>query len=722
MSSTQTAKSLRLLFKSKNHVPQFMQTEVAECGLACLGMVASYFGYDSDLISLRRKFPISSKGLNLKNLMDLANQLYLNARAIRTDIDNLNHIKLPCILHWDMNHFVVLKAIKNGSYLINDPAQGEKALTQAEIKEYFTGVALELTPTVNFVKKEEKNELKLGDFFSHIIGFKRNLAILLCLSLLLELFSLASPYYMQTVVDDVLLRDDRNLLIALSIGFFLLVIIQIGTSRLRELVVLNISSRLSLQMSTNLFTHLIRLPLNYFSKRHIGDIVSRFGALATVREMLTHSLVSVIIDGLLASLTLVAMFFYNAELTFVVIAVVILYALLRWAFFYPFKKLNEEILVASAKESSHFMESLRAIQTIKIFEKENERINQWQNRLVDVMNKSVRISKWSIIYSSINGLLFGLENIFIVYLAANNVIDNIMTIGMLYAFMSYQGRFIGAMDGLINQWIQLKMLNVQLNRLADITFTPQENANQNITTNLLQDSLATENKAIYAQLDPICDSKITGKIEVRDLGFRYSPYEPYVFKNINFVIESGETVAIIGESGCGKSTLLKCLLGLIEPTEGQILIDDKPIHSLRTFRSQIAAVMQDDQLLAGDIVENISCFSSQVDINKVLHCSTMACLHEEIMRMPMQYQTLIGDMGSNLSGGQKQRLILARALYREPKILFMDEATSHLDVKNESIVNENIRNLAITRVIVAHRPETVASARRQIMVGSHSGN
>lgn len=706
---------LLLNFTDSRRLPMIMQTEVAECGLACLGMIAGFYGFDTDLMHLRRHHVISSKGTNLKNVMDIASRMHLAPRALRVEPEELSKVQLPCLLHWSLNHFVVLKAIQKNKMLLHDPAFGERSIERNEFDKEFTGVVLELTPTRAFTKGEEKRQLGLNDFWSNIVGLKRSLTQVLLLSLLLQLFALASPFYMQTIVDDVLLRKDLSLLIVLALGFSLLMLIQIGTNTLREFVVSYISNRLGMQMSANLFRHLIRLPMDYFEKRHMGDIVSRFGSLGRIRDLLTHSLVAALIDGIMAMITLVAMFLYSTQLTFIVIGVVIIYASIRWIFFHPFKLLTEESIVAGSRESTHFMESIRAIQTIKLFQRENDRQHQWQNRLADVMNKNIRITNWGIWYGVVNSLLFGIENLLVTYFAAMSVMNSVMSLGMLYAFMSYKGRFVGAMDSLISKWIELKMLDLHLNRLADIALSPIEKIDDHIS--LDNEEIVVQAEEPYNNLINIKSQrskKIHGKIEVRNISFRYSEYEPYIFRNLSFVIQAGETVAITGPSGCGKTTLLKCLMGLTQPTDGEIYIDDLLLENIPSYRSQIAGVMQSDQLLSGDIAENICSFSSTVNIEKIHACAHMACIHNDIQRMPMQYHTLVGDMGSSLSGGQKQRVVLARALYREPRILFMDEATSHLDVDNESVVNDHIKRLDITRVLVAHRPETVRSAGRQI--------
>jgi len=686
-----------LNFSGTHRLPVIYQTESAECGLACLAMIASFHGYETDLAHLRQRIQVSNHGTNLKSLIDMAARLHLAARPLKLDSDSVGGLQLPCILHWDLSHFVVLKSVKSRKAIIHDPASGERVLTKEEFDKHFTGIALELTPTSKFEVVDTRKHLGLRHFWSRVSGLKRSLVQIILLSLLLQVFAIVSPFYMQTVVDDVILRNDRNLLVVLAIGFGLLLLIETGAHVLRQWVVLYLSSRLNIQMAANLFRHLIRLPMNYFSTRHMGDVVSRFGSLENVRELLTTSLVASVVDGVMAIITLTVMFFYSVKLTLLVLVVVLLYAALRFALYRPLRLLTEVKIIAQAKHDSYFMESVRAIQTIKLFQRENDRQGQWQNRLADVINQGIQIARWSIGYNTINRLLFGFENLLVIYFAATAVMGNIFSVGMLFAFISYKNRFVGAMDTLIATSIELKMLGLHLDRLSDIVFTDAED---------LDELLPSQPSSL----------PLSGKIEVRNLGFQYGETEGPTFRNLNFTIEAGETVAITGPSGCGKTTLLKCLMGLLKPTEGEILIDDRPLTQVVDYRRQVAGVMQDDQLMAGTIADNIACFEPQIDFEHVTYCAQMACIHDEIIRMPMQYNTLVGDMGNSLSGGQKQRIVLARALYRAPRILFMDEATSHLDVANESMVNNHIKQLAVTRVLVAHRPETVESAGRQIAI------
>lgn len=680
-------------------LPIILQTEAAECGLACLAMVAGFHGLKTDLTTLRRKHSISAQGATLKQIMAIAARMALTSRALRLEMEHLEQLQTPCILHWEMKHFVVLKKVQGNKIVIHDPAIGERQLSLEEASECFTGVALELTPSGEFSKGVEKNRLRFSQFWSSMTGLKRSLGLIILLSLLLQLFAIITPYYMQTVVDDVLMRSDDNLLSVLALGFGLLLLIEASTSLLRQVVVLNLSNKLNMQMSANVFHHLVRLPMDYFIKRHMGDVISRFGSLNNIRDLMTNGIVAVLIDGLMAIITLVVMFMYDATLTFIVIGVVFLYALLRIFLYRPVRLLSEESIVASAKESSHFMESVRAIQTVKLFGKESDRQNQWQNNLAESINKDIRIAKWHIGFDTANKLLFGLENILIIFFAATAVMGNLMSVGMLYAFISYKNRFIGAMDTLISKMIEFKMLDLHFERLADVVFTEKDQVIQNDIDAL-------------DQLHQNSPQAMKGALKVNNLGYRYSEMDVPVLKDINMYVDAGETIAIVGASGSGKSTLLRCLMGLSVPTEGTIEIDERPLAQWPDYRQQISGVLQDDQLLSGSIADNIACFEQNIDFEKVLVCAQLACIHEEIMQTSMQYNTLVGDMGASLSGGQKQRILLARAFYRQPRILFMDEATSHLDVSNEAQINTHIKQLNMTRIVIAHRPETIKMADR----------
>lgn len=667
------------------------QSEAAECGLACMAMIANHHGHQLDLTTLRNRYSVSFKGANMQQLMLLANQLDLTGRALKLDLDDLKNLKTPCILHWEMNHFVVLKKVHRNGITILDPAMGERRLSMRDVDKAFTGVALELTPSNEFKKIDERVKLGLTAFWSKVEGLLPSLMKLFVLSLLLQLFLLATPYYTQLVVDEVLISHDKPLLVVLALGFGLLVLFQVVTQTLRGWVVLHLGSVMSVQMATNLMRHLLHLPLSYFDKRHMGDVVSRFGSLNSVRELLTNSLVEGVIDGLMAIAVLVMMFLYSPKLALVVLIAVLLYAAIRFILYRPLHQLTETSIMASAKEQSNFMETVRGMQSIKLFGQQAQRLNLWQNRFADAINQNYRLGKWQISYQTINQLLFGLENILVVYLAALTVISGDITVGMLFAFLAYKTQFTNRMAALIDKLIEIKMTRLHLDRLADIALTDKEDEGLN---------------------QPSRD--ISGQLRLTNIRFRYADNEPLLFNDLCIDIPAGANIAIIGPSGTGKTTLMKLMLGLLPAESGKVEVDGIEIKQLglRNYRSQIAAVMQDDQLMSGTLAENISFFDPQLDMQRVYEAAQLAGIHHDISAMQMGYNSLVGDMGSALSGGQKQRLLLARALYRKPKILLLDEATSHLDVALEHYVNQAIQQLSMTRIVIAHRPETILSAEQ----------
>ncbi len=686
---------LNLGFHEK--LPLLLQTEAAECGLASLGMVANFHGHRIDLASLRRRFTVSLKGATLAYLMQVAGQLNLAPRALRLELDDVPKLDTPCVLHWDLNHFVVLKSVERGAATIYDPAFGIRRMPMAEVSKHFTGIALELTPTPGFAPRDERRQIRLSDLMGRVTGLKRSLVQILALALVLQAIAIVSPFYMQWVVDGAVVSADRELLTILGLGFLLLAAVQVAVTALRSWVVLYLGTTLNLQWVANVFSHLLKLPVSYFEKRHLGDVVSRFGSVSTIQKTLTTSFVEAVIDGLMAIATLAMMLAYSAWLTAIAVAAVAAYGALRWAVYAPLRRSTEEHIVHSARQQSHFLETVRGIQSIKLFGRQEIRRSRWLNLVVDTMNRELSTQKLGLVFRSANGLLFGGEKVAIVWVGATLVLDSAFSIGMLFAFVAYKEQFSARVSGLIDKLIELKMLQLQAERLADIVLTPPE-----------EESAAAAPSTIEASL------------EVSDLSFRYSDTEPFVLQNCAFRIEPGESVAIVGASGGGKTTLVKLMLGLLLPTDGKIRVGGIDVQrlGLAQYRRLVGTVMQDDHLFAGSIGDNISFFDASPSHDEIEHAARLASVHEEITAMPMGYNTLIGDMGAALSGGQKQRILLARALYKKPSILFLDEATSALDIHREKAVNEAIKKLSLTRIIIAHRPETIASAGRVIVLQS----
>ncbi|KAF1689244.1 ABC transporter [Pseudoxanthomonas koreensis] len=659
-------------------------------------MVAAAHGASIALPEMRRRFPLSLKGARLDQLIGTAQRLGFGTRALRLEMEDLGKLRLPCILHWDFNHFVVLARVGKGRATILDPAVGERRLPLAEVSGHFTGVALELAPSAEFKPQKAAPGLSVRQLTGPVRGLWRALAQILLLSVALQVFVVLAPFFMQWVVDQVLVSADRDLLTVLGLGFGLALLLQVGIGLLRGWSVVYLSTRLGLQWMGNVFAHALRLPLDFFQKRHLGDITSRMDSVQAIQHTLTTSFVEALIDGLMAVVTLGLMLLYSWKLALVTLLAVALYLGIRALAYRPVRDRTEQQLVAAAKQHSHLLESLRGMQSLKVAGQEPQRRATYENLMVDTVNHEVRLARMGLGFGGASQLVFGIERIAVIWIGATLALQNVFSVGMLIAYLAYKDQFAGRMAALIDKWVEFRMLRLHGERLADIVLT------------------APEDEGVHPELPPPPDTRI----EVEGLSFRYGDGEPWVLKDCSFSIAPGESVAVVGASGCGKTTLVKLLLGLLRPSEGRICIGGYDLEKVgaRNVRAIVGAVMQDDQLFAGSIADNIGFFDSVHDQARIEAAARLAAVHDDIAAMPMGYHGLIGDMGSSLSGGQKQRILLARALYRRPKLLFLDEATSHLDVGNERLVNDAVKGLALTRVIVAHRPETIASADRVLVM------
>lgn len=681
-------------------VPIILQSEAPECGIACLAMIASYHGHLTDLSAMRLRLSPSLKGVTLKHIAQIAETMGLTARGVQIPLEGLTKLQRPALLHWDMNHFVVLVAATAKHLVVHDPARGRRKLTYAEASRHFTGVAMEFTPGTGFRKTDEREKVSAWQLLGVASGLRGALLQLVVLSLALEVFAIAMPFFLQLVVDRVLVGRDREFLTVLGLGFATLVLIQVAVTAVRAWVGVYLSTQFNLRLLTALFNHLLRLPLAWFEKRHIGDIVSKFRSVDAIQKTLTTNFVETFIDGIMVLVTLAVMVFYSLKLTLVVAGAAALYAALRWVFYYPQRYATDEQLAHEAKSSTHFIETLRGMLAIKLNLREAERRSAYQNLIVDQINAGVKVQNVGIAQRAANGLIFGLESVIVIWLGALLVMDGVFSVGMLYAFLGFKLVFLTRINNLIDKWNEFRMLDLHAERVADIALAEPDGTRSSGLPMGEQDSL---------------------EIEVRNLGFAYGP-EGLVFKGVNANIRKGETLAVVGPSGCGKTTLIKVLLGLLPPTEGQVLVNGRDLKDgdLGQYRRQVAAVMQEDQLFAGTIEDNISFFDVEHDPAWVRECARMACVDTDIQAAPMGYNTIVGSLGMTLSSGQKQRVLLARALYRRPKVLFLDEAFDQLDLDNENRVKTQLASLGIGLVIVSHRPESVANVVRIVTLGASS--
>lgn len=680
-------------------LPLILQTEAAECGLACMAMIAACHGDGADLAQLRRRYGLSLHGASLKDLVAIADHMGFAARPLRLEADELALLATPCILHWDLNHFVVLQRVSAATVVIHDPAAGVQRLSRDEAGRHFTGVALELTPAPGFVPAAPAPRLRIGALAGHIGGLRRSLGILACMALAIELLAIVSPFFMQWVVDEALVSADRDLLLTLVLGFFFMLMLRVAITAMRGATLIAISSTLKVRGRASLFGHLVRLPARYFESRHLGDVMSRFGSQETILQALTTDLVEVVLDGVMSALTLAVMLLYAPGLAALVVGGALLYALLRALSYTALKNASAEAIVWGARRDSHFLETLRGMKTIKLFNAQAARQAYWMNLLVQAVNRQVATQKLGLLFRTVNAALIGTIAVLVVWLGAERVLANTFSVGMLLAFISYKDQFLSRVSDLINKLLDLFMLRLHAERLADIALAEPE------PRELPGQGGRGPTRAPLA-------------LALRGVRFRYGASDPWILDGVDLDFAPGESVAIVGPSGCGKTTLLRLLASLLEPVEGRIMVGGCALTDagVGSYRARIGVVLQDDQLFAGSIGDNICFFADAPSNDRIRECTRQAAVLEDVEAMPMGFHSLIGDMGTMLSGGQKQRILIARALYREPLLLLLDEATSHLDLAREQAVNAAIRALPMTRIIVAHRRETILSADRIIVL------
>ncbi|MTD38538.1 ATP-binding cassette domain-containing protein [Erwinia sp. CPCC 100877] len=681
----------------RSSLPVILQTEAAECGLACLSMISAWHHNALELKELRRKYGVSQKGITLEKIINISHENGFSTRCLRLELSELNKLTLPCILHWNLNHFVVLKKITRKRCIIHDPAIGLRELPLSEVSKSFTGVALEIIPEKPFETQRQIHKVKLNQLIGRIVGLKSSIVYVILIALTIELLNLLVPLFTQWTIDNAIVSGDSHLLLVLMIGYALTLFIKQSMSLIRDWALMFITTTVRVQWQGSVFRHMVRLPTDFFERRHLGDLVSRFGSVETIQSTLSSSFMVAILDGILSIVTLAMMLIYSGKLALIPCTAIVLYIIGRLLWFRPLFSASQEQIIHAATQSSHMLETMRGIKTLKLFQRNNQRADEWLTLMVKQLNADVRTQKLHILFQQTNGVLFAADNLLVLGLGASMVIHQAFTVGLLMAFISYKGQFLDRIRNLVDNAFALKMLSIHTERLADIVLTEPEE-------DILYDSE---------------DQHATPPaIALQNLSFSYAPGDALVLHDVSFTVEPGECVALTGMSGCGKTTLGQLILGTGTPVSGEILIDNIPLNQfgLGRLRSISAAVMQDDVLFAGTILDNITFFDINQDRDFAIECARMAAIHQDIMSMPMQYHTMVGDMGAALSGGQKQRILIARALYRKPQFLLLDEASSHLDLRLEKQVNDALKDMKITRLIIAHRPQTLMLADRVIFL------
>ncbi len=686
-------------------LPTILQTEITECGVACLAMVSSYFGMRTDLSTLRSRLGTSQDGVNLNQLIAQASRIGLSARAVKAELGSLKHLKTPCILHWDLKHFVVLKKAGSRKIVIHDPAIGVIKMSYAEASEHFTGFAVEFEPNQNFIVRDERNIPTLKSIIGRTDGLYSALAHILVLALLLQIVALISPATMQWMIDNAFNSADKRLIVTVVAGMALLMLINLTVGIIRTWMVTHLTINIGFQWSSRVMTHMLHLPVDFFERRHMGDIMSRFGSVSAIQKTVTTGVIESILDGLLSVATLIMIWLYSPKLALTAIAALVALTLLRLLSFEAIKRNARESLAADARVSSNFMESIRGIRPIKLAVRADYRRAAWQNLSIEAINIKVRGQWLGIALGTTASLISGSQRILAIYLAASLINQGQFTVGMLFAYLSYQDQFMSGAGRLVQYFFEVRMLRLHFERLADIVLTEPEG----LTHSTADESDDSDNNSSSPMAQGSGMSAGPASVQFINVSFKYSDFARNVLNDVSFSSAGSKCTVITGKTGIGKTTIAKMILGIYKPATGQILINGKRIEEIQIneLREKIACVLQGDALFAGSIRDNIAFFDTNIDQEWVEECAKIACVHEDIEQMMMGYHMPVGDMGSALSAGQKQRVLIARALYRKPRILILDESTSDLDIATEEQLNVNLSKLDMHRIYIAHRPQTI---------------
>ncbi len=674
-------------------VPVLLQMTQHECGAACLAMVLSYYGHETTISDCRAYVTTGRDGLTARAIAQAGRELNLRVRAFSMQPDGLADIALPAIIHWEFNHFVVLEQWREKDVTIVDPAVGRRRLSHEEFNKGFTGVVLTMKPGADFQKKKSKSGITWRSYMATLLdtpGAKGLLGQILGASALLQVLGLLFPLFTMILIDQILPSQEQSLLNILAMGMIFLILATVVLGLLRNTLSLYLQARLDSEVMTSFFDHILHLPYSFFQERNSGDILARLGSISIIRDVLTGQFVSVLLDGSMAIFYAVVLFVWQPLFGFLALGVGVIQVIILLVSRKPLYELAERDIAAQAESSSYLVEALTGIGTLKSGATEDQALSHWMNLFYKQLNISLRRSHLGNIVETGRDIVSSLTPIILLWIGSLMVLNGSLKLGTMLAVTTMAGSFYGPLTALVGSAQQLQLIGAHLARISDVMEAAPE-----------QDSTNTE----YL-------TELSGHIEVKNASFRYHEHAPWVVRDISVDIESGQKIGIVGRTGSGKSTLAMLLLGLYQLDEGDILYDGKSLNKLdhRSVRQQIGVVMQDPVLFSGSIRRNIASFDAALPLRQIEEAAYLAMVHDEIMSMPMGYDTVLAEGGADLAGGQRQRLALARALAHRPGVLILDESTSNLDAETEALVEDNLSALPCTRIVIAHRLSTVRNA------------
>jgi ABC-type bacteriocin/lantibiotic exporters, contain an N-terminal double-glycine peptidase domain len=685
--------ALRTMFVDGRRVPVMLQLSAVECGAACLAMILSYFGRKTQVAECRECLGIGRDGVTAQTIARAARSYGLRVKAYSLESSDFQYVQLPAIVHWNFNHFVVVERWSPKQVEIIDPASGRRRLTAGEFDKGFTGVALTFEPGVHFQRRDRTAKPSWHTYLRQILHLPGTLGLLVQIlgaSLLLQVLGLALPIFTKVLIDQVLPYAITNVMSVLGLGMVIVVLTLIVSNYLRAALLIYLEARLDAQMMLGFFEHVLTLPFQFFQQRTTGDLLMRLGSNTMIREVLTSQSLSVILDGVLVLGYLAILLVLQPFFGVIVFGIGMLQVALLLGTTRRIHDLMERDLSAAAESQSYLVEALRGIATLKASGAEDRALDHWSNLFFKHLNVSLQRDQLSAIINTAMMALRTFSSLFLLWVGALYVLDGHMSLGTMLALNALAASFLTPLASLVSSGQQLQLVSAHLDRIADVAEAEPE-----------QDPQGVNNAP-----------PLSGRIELKHVNFRYEPNAPLVLRDISVTIEPGQKVALIGRTGSGKSTLAKLLLGLYTPSEGEIFYDGIPLQGLnyRTLRSQFGVVLQESFLFSGSIRQNIAFNDPSLSLEQVMEAARLAHIHDEVMQMPMGYETLLSEGGASLSGGQRQRLALARALAHRPAVLVLDEATSHLDIVTERLVDQSLSGLACTRIVIAHRLGTIRNA------------
>jgi ATP-binding cassette, subfamily B, bacterial len=676
----------------RRRVPLLYQMSMTECGAACLAMILSYYGRKTSVSEIRERCGVGRDGLSAFAIVKAARSYDLRTRAISlTEVKDFRFVALPAIIHWNFNHFLVIERWSTSFVDVVDPALGRTRLPKEEFALRFTGVVILLEPGTTFDRHGASTQVNLRSYAASYIR-QAPVAFLQIIgaSLLLQIFGLVTPLLTKVAIDQIIPFGLKDVFGLLGIGMLIVLFAQFLTSLLRATVLLYLQTHIDMRMMLRFFEHLLTLPHSFFQQRSSGDILERMTSNLTIRDLLSNQLLSTVLDG---SFVIVYFFILLSQswlFSIIVLCIGLLQIILLLGTGRLVRHLSQRELTAQGKAQGYMTETLMGITTLKTMGAEQQAFERWSNLFFDQMNVSVRRNYVSALVNTVMATIQVCAPLALLWLGTWQVVNGTLTVGTMLALNALGITFLTPLATLVSNGKNLPLIRSHLERIADVMEAEPEQENSSV------------------QLPP----RLSGGIRLAHVSFQYTPDSAPILQDISIDIHPGQKVAIVGRTGAGKSTLGHLILGLYLPTEGEIFYDGLPLHKLnyQAVRSQFGVVTQNTNLFSGSIRENIALSNPTVGLDAIVHAAKMAALHDDVMEMTMQYETSIAEDGNALSGGQRQRLALARALVNTPILLLLDEATSSLDVTTETLIDQNLRALSCTQIIIAHRLSTVRNA------------